>query len=156
MQFKYVFQVKSGDHIGISDSINESWDDLLKCSTDSSNNVSYHKRLIGFTSDGANLNKGCLNSVKTVLRELSPWLVFIWCIAHRLELSLSDALKDTEFKEVDTMLLQLYLLYRKAPKKFRQLKELHDIYKETLEFEGGGIKPKKQMEVGGFHTNQQH
>ena len=41
------------------------------------------------------------------------------------------------------MLLQLHLLHRQAPKRLRQLKELHDIYKETLEFEEGGVKPKK-------------
>ena len=77
------------------------------------------------------------------MREKPPWLVFIWCIAHRLELSLNDALKDTDFKEVDEMLLQLHLLYRKAPKRLSQLKELHDIYKETLEFEEGCVKPRK-------------
>ena len=42
-----------------------------------------------------------MQSIKTGLREKSPWLVIIWCIAHRLELSLNDALKDTDFKEVD-------------------------------------------------------
>ena len=41
------------------------------------------------------------------------------------------------------MPLQLHLLYRKVPKSLRQLKELHDIYKETPEFEEGGAKPKK-------------
>ena len=41
------------------------------------------------------------------------------------------------------MFLQLHLLHRQAPKRLRQLKELHDIYKERLEFEEGGVKPKK-------------
>ena len=50
---------------------------------------------------------------------------FLWCVAHRLELGLEDALFSTSFKDVDEMLRQIFYLYRKAPKKFRQLKELH-------------------------------
>ena len=50
------------------------------------------------------------------------------------------------------MLLQLHLLYRKAPKRLRQFKNPHDIYKETLELKGGD-KPKKQMEIGLSHIN---
>ena len=45
-------------------------------------------KLIRFTSDGASVNRGDKNSVKTSLRENSPWLVFIWCIAHHLELAI--------------------------------------------------------------------
>ena len=41
------------------------------------------------------------------------------------------------------MLLQLYLLYRKGPKRFQLLKVLNDIYKETLEIEKTRAKPKK-------------
>ena len=70
-------------------------------------------------------------------------MVFIWCIAHRLELALSDALKTTEFQEVDDMLLKMYFLYKKAPKKLRQLEELHDLYQQSMEFDEGGVKPKK-------------
>ena len=52
-------------------------------------------KLIGFTSDGASVNRGDKNSVKTSLRENSPWLVFIWCITHRLELAIENALQGT-------------------------------------------------------------
>ena len=41
------------------------------------------------------------------------------------------------------MLLKMYLLYKKAPKKLRQLEELHNLYQETMEFDEGGVKPKK-------------
>ena len=99
--------------------------------------------MVGFTSDGASVNRGCNNSIKTCLREESPWMVFIWCIAHRLELALSNALKTTEFQEVDDMLLKMYFLYKKAPKKLRQLEELHDLYQRSMEFDEGGVKPKK-------------
>ena len=52
-------------------------------------------------------------------------------MSHRLELALKDALQKTVFKEVDKMLLNLYLLYQKAPKKLRQLKELAQFSNEV-------------------------
>ena len=112
----------------------------------------YRKKSIEFIAGGESINRGRKQSVKTVLREKSSWLVIIWCIAHRLELSLNDTLKETDFKGVDEMLLQLHLLYRKAPKRLHQFKNPHDIYKETLELKGGD-KPKKQMKVGLSHIN---
>ena len=33
------------------------------------------------------------------------------------------------------MLLRMYYLYKKAPKKLNQLREMHEIYKQTLDFE---------------------
>ena len=60
-------------------------------------------------------------------------------MAHRLELGLDDALKSTEFEEVDKMLRQMFYLYRKAPNKL--LKELHATYKNVFGFDAGGVKP---------------
>ncbi|CAB4003716.1 zinc finger 862-like [Paramuricea clavata] len=146
LSFLSVKQVKYGNAGGITDAIEESFNDVEESISSSLTSVGilpYHKKLVGFTSDGASVNRGCNNSIMTRLQEKSPWMVFIWCVAHRLELALSDALKTTEFQDVDDMLLKMYLLYKKAPKKVRQLKELHDLYKETMEFDEGGIKPKK-------------
>ena len=42
-------------------------------------------------------------------------------MAHRLELALKDALKATLFHEIDEMLMQIYYLYIKSPKKCREL-----------------------------------
>ena len=39
--------------------------------------------------------------------------VYIWCMAHRLELSLKDVLKNTCFDDIDEILLCLYYLYGK-------------------------------------------
>ena len=47
-----------------------------------------------------------------------------WCLAHRLELSLKDALKDTFFSTIDEILLQVYYLYENSPKKCRELDEV--------------------------------
>ena len=101
------------------------------------------KKLIGFTSDGASVNRGNKESVKMILREFSEWMVFIWCIAHRLELALKDALSGTVFDDIDEMILRIYYLYQKAPKKLRELRKLHEAYAGVMEYEEGGVKPKK-------------
>ena len=68
-----------------------------------------------------------------------------WCLAHRLELALRDALRQTYFVQVDEMLLRAYYLYEKAPKncveldegvsELRQCRELTDLPAE------GGNRP---------------
>ena len=100
-------------------------------------------KLIGFTSDGASVNRGDKNSVNTSLRENSPWLVFIWCIAHHLELAIENALQGTIFDTIDEMILRLFYVYQKAPKKLRQLRELHEIYKGAMDFLSDSCKTKK-------------
>ena len=86
--------------------------------------------------DGVNVNKGC----KTGMSGLSPWIVFIWCLCHQLELAIKESLEDTKFKAIDEILLQIYLLYEKSPKKLSQLSDLHLELKDLYEFEQGGVK----------------
>ena len=38
-------------------------------------------------------------------------------MAHRLKLAIQDALKNTFFANIDDILLRLYYLYEKSPKK---------------------------------------
>ena len=71
------------------------------------------------------------------------WLIFGWCVAHRLELALKDSLKATLFSEIDNLILRLYYLYKKAPKKLRQLSELVNVYEDTYDFKDGSFRPKK-------------
>ena len=47
-----------------------------------------------------------------------------WCLAHRLELAIKDALKGTLFDSVDEMLLRLYYIYEKVPRSAENWKEL--------------------------------
>ena len=69
----------------------------------------YAEKLIGFCADGANVNKGCKTGVMAEPYGLSssPWLVFIWCLSHRLELYIKESLEDTKFKAIDEMHVQL-------------------------------------------------
>lgn len=98
---------------------------------------------IGLGGDGCNTNRGEKGGVIAMLKKEFPWFVFVWCVAHRLELALKDSLNGTYFKEVDECLLRLYYLYEKSPKKMRGLEELYSSYKQCLEFVEGSLKPKR-------------
>ena len=100
----------------------------------------FKSKLIGYGADGASVNRGDKNGVKARLQEMCPWLIFNWCFAHRLELSIK-VLKSTSFDDVDEFLLSLYYLYEKSPKKLSQLKDLYDHFNEIYEFESKSVKP---------------
>ena len=65
----------------------------------------------------------------------------MWCMAHRLELAIKDAMKATAFDLIDDLLLRLYYLYEKSPKKCRELEDIITDLKECLTFDDAGIKP---------------
>ena len=50
------------------------------------------------------------------MKEEMPWIAFVWCMAHRLELAIQDALKDMFFNEVDHMILRIFYLYQVSKK----------------------------------------
>ena len=98
--------------------------------------------LIGLGADGASVNSGDAGGVKALMLREKPWLIFVWCMAHRLELALKDALVGTYFADkVDNMLLRIYYLYYKSPKKLRELKDIYDLMRETMEFDSDGVRP---------------
>ena len=55
------------------------------------------------------------------MKEEMSWIAFVWCMAHRLELAIQDALEDAFFDEVDDMISRIFYLYQ-SPKKLRELK----------------------------------
>ena len=125
--------LKTADANGIVEAIKTSFEDV---------NIDYLQKLVGFGADGASVNSGTKNGVKTKLQTENEWLTFGWCVAHRLELALKDALNGTAFDEIDEMLLRLYYVYKKSPKKLRQLKQLCEIYEDS-QFSESGYRPKK-------------
>ena len=98
------------------------------------------KRLVGIRTDGAaeNIASGGLKGL--VEKEL-PWVYWMWCLAHRLELAIKDALKGTPFDFMDEMLLRLYYIYEKSPKKCRALEEIITELQGCLQFDDGGVRP---------------
>ena len=39
-------------------------------------------KLVGFGSDGASVNTGKKEGVKSLIQHENPWITFGWCIAH--------------------------------------------------------------------------
>ena len=62
------------------------------------------------------------------MKEEMPWIAFVCCMVHRLELAIQDALKDMFFGEVDDMILRIFYLYQKSPKKLDGLKVHKQIF----------------------------
>lgn len=62
-------------------------------------------------------------------------------MAHRLELAVQDAMKSTVFDSIDTMLLKLYYLYKKSPKKCGELEEVISDLTEYVSFDDKGVRP---------------
>ena len=77
-------------------------------------------KLIGFGCDSTNANMAD-EGLKGYLKEAEPWVIVSCCLVHHLELSLKDALKTTFLASVDELLLQVYFMYKKSPKKCREL-----------------------------------
>ena len=70
------------------------------------------------------------------------WLPFVWCLSHRLELALKDALADV-MEPIKKCLTNLFYLYKKSSKKLRELRKLHKVLAEVYVFENGRVKPSK-------------
>ena len=83
--------------------------------------VSNKPVVVGGGTDGASVNIGEQNGMKGKLQEELPWLYWTWCYAHRLELACKDAFCCRLFKDIDEMMLHLYSLYSKSPKKSNKI-----------------------------------
>ena len=70
-----------------------------------------------------------------------PWIYWAWCYAHRLELASKDALSSNLFRDLTEMLLRLYYLYSKSPKKCREIGDIVEDLKGVFEFPKGGNLP---------------
>ena len=97
--------------------------------------------LVGGGTDGASVNVAQHGGMKGKLQHALPWLMWSWCYAHRLELACKGAFTSTLFKDIEEMLLCLYYLYHKSPKKCRDLVAVIDDLKEVFELPRGGNLP---------------
>ena len=104
-------------------------------------NVEGKPILVGVGTDGASVNISDQNGMRSILQRNHPWLFWSWCFAHCLELACKDALCSSLFSDVDDMLIKLYYLYEKSPKKCRELTDIVNDLKEVYEFpEGGNLR----------------
>lgn len=103
-------------------------------------NVESCRMLVGIGTDGASVNIAAVGLKGLVEGELK-WIFWMWCLAHRQELALKDALKGTVFDVVDDMLTRLYYVYEKSPRKCRELEEVVADLRECVEFDDAGVRP---------------
>ena len=97
--------------------------------------------LIGGCTDGAAVNIAQQRGMRGKLQEVLPWLFWGWCYTHRLELACKDSLSSPIFREVEEMLLRLYYIYHKSPKKSHELLVIASELKEIFSLPDGGSIP---------------
>lgn len=97
-------------------------------------------KLVGIATDGASANIAG-DGLKGLVEQRLPWIFWMWCLAHQMELAIKDALRRTAFDTIDKRLLRLYYLYEKSPKKFRELEEIISDLKQCFLFDDGRAKP---------------
>ena len=96
-----------------------------------------------FESDGTAVNSGLRAGVISFLQHrYGTYIKFFWCLSHRIELALKNALKN-DMQEVDTAMRDLYYIYQNSGKRLRELRSLYEILKDVYSFENGEVKPSK-------------
>ena len=98
--------------------------------------------VVGGGTDGAAVNVVEQRRMKSTMQEAPlPCLFWTWCYSNRLELACKDALSSKLFKDLEEMLLRLYLLYTKSPKKAQELSDIASDLKEVFKLPKGGDMP---------------
>lgn len=99
-------------------------------------------KLVGIATDGAAANVAG-NGLKGLVEGELKWIFWMWCFAHRLELAIKDVLRGTFFFNMpDEMLLRLFYLYEKSPKKCMELESIVTDLKGAFQLdEGSGVRP---------------
>ena len=143
-RFLGVFEPLRGDADGLIECLGEGLKmmgitDIL--SKDKVLDVEGQPVLIGGGTDGASVNVSDQNGMKGKLQRALPWLFWSWCFAHCLELACKDSLIAQLFKDIEDMLIKLYYLYERSPKKCRELNDIIGDLKEVFELPEGGNLP---------------
>ena len=91
------------------------------------------QNLLAFTSDGASVMLGKNNGVGTRIAKKYPNTILWHCLNHRLELSVSDAIKKVNaINHLKIFFDKLYSLYSRSPKNQRELNECSSAVHEQV------------------------
>ncbi|XP_014669333.1 PREDICTED: zinc finger protein 862-like [Priapulus caudatus] len=116
--------VKHATAQGLKDGLDEVFTDV---------DMSVKGKLVCVCADGAAVNMGVKKGLIALLRnDEMPWLIGMHCLNHRLELASKNAFENTYMDEINSMLLSLYYVYEKSPKRLRELKTLGEVMEEAV------------------------
>ena len=91
------------------------------------------RRMVFVCLDGASVNMGKYNSVKAELSRRYPWLIFIHCINHNLELAIGDLRKhDPDYLSFDETMKDVYGMFHFSIKKGREIEKVANELEETF------------------------
>ena len=97
-------------------------------------------KLIGLGTDGASANVAA-SGLKGLVEGRLSFFFWMWCMAHRLEIAIKDVLKKMAFDLINELLLRLYYLYEKSPKKCCELEDVVSDLKGCLMFDDNRVRP---------------
>jgi len=99
---------------------------LIDCLKESGFNENYLlQNWVSFVSDGASVLLGKKNGVAKRLKDRYPLIFSLHCMNHRLELAISDAVKDVNAtNHFKSFMDSLYVLYSASPKNQNELKNI--------------------------------
>ena len=95
------------------------------------------EKIVGLTTDGAANMMGKKKGLAALFREKNSDIIVTHCLAHRLELSVKDAIKQSQPKLHDksmTLLMGLYYFYKKSHKQRQQLRRTFELFAQTCVF----------------------
>ncbi|XP_070579059.1 zinc finger protein 862-like [Ptychodera flava] len=87
-------------------------------------NNEWKQNLVGMATDGASVMVGARSGVTTRVRQDVNHLVGIHCTAHKLELCLKSAMKQSpSYSKIEDFLIHIFKFYNNSPRNFAALKE---------------------------------
>ena len=111
---------------GILGAINKAFDDF--------GIDDFHLKVVGYCSDGASVMMGEKKGVIKLFKvtKNAPWVIAVWCLAHRLELAVKDCFKGTYLTTVIETLVSIYYFYKGSAKRMKEADEIAEIMEEQF------------------------
>ena len=93
----------------------------------------FTSRLLGLNVDGASVNMGIHRGLGALIKQQASRLSLVHCFNHRVELAVKDSFANSSFTNADKLLMELYYLYEKSPKRLRVIKPLAEVVDKTAQ-----------------------
>ena len=82
-------------------------------------------KVIGLGSDGASVMASDIRGVNGMMKQLNPFLVFVYCVAHRLTLAVLQACNGiSEMTTLQNVIAAVYNFVQLSPKRLARFKEI--------------------------------